>query len=163
MDTDDTFAQVATRRSSVHWSLQSADGASVGVCSQRHGQRLWLARRELDPAVRLRQTGSGVVSACTHCGWCGDLVVAPARCTVHVSYDCPDFDAFATDAAQGCVALIATRLEGSDLPETFWHYLPIVARTARESGRLEAAPLAELMWRVRGAWQPELFRTPEQL
>lgn len=162
MDIDDGLIDQATRQSSVHWSLQGADGASIGVCSQRHGQQLWRARRELDPAVRLGQTGLGAIAACTHCGWCGDLVVAPARCTVHAPHACPDFDAFATEAAKQSVTLVASRLGEADLPETFWHYLPIVARTARQSGQLHPAVIAEMMWRARDAWQSAWAATPEQ-
>jgi hypothetical protein len=162
MDIDEGLIDQTTRQPSVHWALQGADGASVAVCSQRHGQQLWLARRELDPAVRLGQTGQGAVAACSHCGWCGDLVVAPVRCTVHAPHGCPEFDAFATEAAKRCVGYITDRLGERDLPERFWHYLPIVARTAQGSGQLHPAVLAEMMWRSRSAWQSEWAPTHEQ-
>lgn len=154
MDIDNRLSDRTTRPSSVHWALQRADGASTGVCSQRHGQQLSLARGELAPTVRLDQPGSGALAACTHCGWCGDLVAEPVHCTVHAPHGCPEFDPFATEAAQQCVALLSSRLGESELPETFWHYLPTVARTARQTGQLHPAVLAELMWRARGAWDP---------
>ena len=51
------------------------------------------------------------------------------------------------------IELITDRLGERDLPETFWHYLPLVARTARGSGQLHPAVLAEMMWRARTAWR----------
>ncbi len=162
MDIDDGLIDRTTRHSSVHWSLQGADGASVAVCSQRHGQQLRSAREELDLAVQLSETGEGAVAACSHCGWCGDLVVSPVHCTVHAPHECPEFDAFATESAKRCVELITDRLGERDLPETFWHYLPLVARTARGSGQLHPAVLAEMMWRARTAWQSGWAPTHEQ-
>ncbi|WP_296607060.1 hypothetical protein [Nocardioides sp.] len=161
MEIDEGLTDRATRQPSVHWALQGSDGATVAVCSQRHGQQLRLVRDEPSLTVRLSQVGEGVVAACSHCGWCGDLVTGAARCAVHAPHGCPEFDAFATEAAKRCVGYIADRLSERDLPETFWHYLPLVARSARESGQLHPAVLAEMMWRTRAAWQQTRSAAPE--
>lgn len=163
MDTDDTGAGLTTRHVPVAWVLQDSDGAGVAVCNQRHGQQLWVLRRALDPGVRLVQLDQAPVTVCTHCGWCGDAVVAPMHCAVHAPRACPDFDALATEAAKRCVELITGRLGENDLPDTFWHYLPIVARTARRTGQLNPAVLAEMMWRNRAAWHSGWLPTIEQL
>jgi len=139
----------------VAWSVQSADGTLVAVCSQRHGQGLWVSRCEEEPDLVLRQSATTPVDTCVHCGFCGDLVAAPRWCHLHRPDACPAYDALAMDRVKRAVALVAARAGGDALTEHFWRYLPAVARAARERGELRPAALAARLWDLRALWHPE--------